>query len=86
MEGVENDLDRQLLQHFSSRASAVLTLHGDKSSNPFTKILLPMALQHEGLMHSVLCLSASHMYRQPVTGVRGQTGLSPRQGSAAAEA
>ncbi|CAN9417140.1 unnamed protein product [Alternaria sp. RS040] len=62
MEGVENDLDRQLLQHFSSRASAVLTLHGDKSSNPFTKILLPMALQHEGLMHSVLCLSASHMY------------------------
>lgn len=62
MEGVENDLDRQLLQHFSSRASAVLTLHGDKSSNPFTKILLPMALQHEGLMHSVLCLSASHLY------------------------
>ncbi|KAI8938792.1 hypothetical protein NX059_004655 [Plenodomus lindquistii] len=62
MEGVENDLDRELLQHFVSRASAVLTLHGDKSSNPFTKILLPMALQHEGLMHSVLCLSASHMY------------------------
>jgi hypothetical protein len=62
MEGVENDLDRDLLQHFVSRASAVLTLHGDKSTNPFTKILLPMALQHEGLMHSVLCLSASHMY------------------------
>ena len=62
MEGVENDLDRNLLQHFVSRASAVLTLHGDKSTNPFTKILLPMALQHEGLMHSVLCLSASHMY------------------------
>ncbi|KAF1945802.1 hypothetical protein EJ02DRAFT_337595 [Clathrospora elynae] len=62
MEGVDNDLDRDLLQHFASRASAVLSLHGDKSSNPFTKILLPMALQHEGLMHSVLCLSASHMY------------------------
>jgi hypothetical protein len=62
MEGVENDLDRDLLQHFVSRASAVLSLHGDKSSNPFTRILLPMALQHEGLMHSVLCLSASHMY------------------------
>lgn len=62
MEGVENDLDRDLLQHFVSRASAVLTLHGDQSSNPFTRILLPMALQHEGLMHSVLCLSASHMY------------------------
>ena len=62
MEGVENDLDRDLLQHFVSRASAVLTLHGDQSTNPFTKILLPMALQHEGLMHSVLCLAASHMY------------------------
>ncbi|KAL6710443.1 hypothetical protein ACN47E_008491 [Coniothyrium glycines] len=62
MEGVENDMDRDLLQHFSSRASAVLSLHGDRASNPFTKILLPMALQHEGLMHSVLCLSASHMY------------------------
>lgn len=62
MEGVENDLDRALLQHFASRASAVLTLHGDRSTNPFTKILLPMALRHEGLMHSVLCLSASHMY------------------------
>lgn len=62
MEGVENDMDRSLLQHFSSRASAVLSLHGDRESNPFTKILLPMALQHEGLMHSVLCLSASHMY------------------------
>jgi hypothetical protein len=62
MEGVENDLDRSLLQHFANRASAVLTLHGDKATNPFTKILLPMALEHEGLMHSVLCLSASHMY------------------------
>jgi hypothetical protein len=62
MEGVENDLDRNLLQHFVSRASAVLSLHGDQSTNPFTRILLPMALQHEGLMHSVLCLSASHMY------------------------
>lgn len=62
MEGVESDMDRSLLQHFANRASSVLTLHGDKESNPFTKILLPMALQHKGLMHSVLCLSASHMH------------------------
>jgi hypothetical protein len=61
MGGVENDVDRMLLQHFVSRASAVLSLHEDQSTNPFTKILLPMALQHEGLMHSVLCLSASHL-------------------------
>lgn len=61
MEGVESDLDRILLQHFVSRASAVLTLHGDQNTNPFTRILLPMALRHEGLMHSVLCLSASHL-------------------------
>ncbi|KAL5120978.1 hypothetical protein ACEQ8H_001166 [Pleosporales sp. CAS-2024a] len=62
MEGVENDLDRDLLHHFASRASAVLTLQGNKATNPWTRILLPMALKHEGLMHSVLCLSASHMY------------------------
>jgi hypothetical protein len=61
MEGVENDLDRKLLQHFVSRVSAVLTMHADSTTNPFTTILLPMALQHEGLMHSVLCLSASHL-------------------------
>ncbi|PSN64296.1 hypothetical protein BS50DRAFT_69731 [Corynespora cassiicola Philippines] len=61
MEGVENDADRLLLQHFVSRASTVLSLNGDQTTNPFTRILLPMALQHEGLMHSVLCLSASHL-------------------------
>ena len=61
MEGVENDLDRDLLQHFASRASRVFSLQGDQPTNPFTKILLPMALKHEGLMHSVLCLSASHL-------------------------
>ncbi|KAF1973366.1 hypothetical protein BU23DRAFT_580400 [Bimuria novae-zelandiae CBS 107.79] len=61
MGGVETDVDRTLLQHFVSRASAVLSLHGDQSTNPFTRVLLPMALQHEGLMHSVLCLSASHI-------------------------
>lgn len=61
MGGVETDTDRTLLQHFVSRASAVLSLHGEQSTNPFTRVLLPMALQHEGLMHSVLCLSASHM-------------------------
>ncbi|KAJ4303708.1 hypothetical protein N0V90_002609 [Kalmusia sp. IMI 367209] len=61
MGGVETDVDRMLLQHFVSRASAVLSLHGDQTTNPFTRILLPMALQHEGLMHSVLCLSASHL-------------------------
>ncbi|KAF2272141.1 uncharacterized protein EI97DRAFT_462241 [Westerdykella ornata] len=60
MEGVENDVDRILLQHFVTRASCVLSLDGNHSNNPFTKILLPMALKHEGLMHSVLCLSASH--------------------------
>jgi hypothetical protein len=61
MEGVESDIDRLLLQHFVSRASCVLSLHEDQQTNPFTKILLPMALNHEGLMHSVLCLSASHL-------------------------
>ncbi|KAF2195387.1 hypothetical protein K469DRAFT_722628 [Zopfia rhizophila CBS 207.26] len=60
MEGVENDMDRYILQHFIDSASRVLSLHSG-TDNPFTRILLPMAFKHRGLMHSVLCLSASHL-------------------------
>jgi hypothetical protein len=30
-------------------------------TNPFKEILLPMATQHRGLMHSLMCLSGSHL-------------------------
>lgn len=60
IEGVETDTDKLFLEHFHLRVSKVLTLFTD-SQNPFIEILLPMAFRHKGLMHSLLCLSGSHM-------------------------
>ncbi|OCK94268.1 uncharacterized protein K441DRAFT_561812 [Cenococcum geophilum 1.58] len=60
IEGVETDLDRYFLDHFNFNVSRVLSLFTDKQ-NPFKEILLPMAIRHRGLMHSLLCLSGSHL-------------------------
>ncbi|EON63900.1 hypothetical protein W97_03128 [Coniosporium apollinis CBS 100218] len=60
IEGVETDIDRFFLQHFNLNLSKVLTLFTEKR-NPFNEVLLPMALRHKGLMHSLLCLSGSHL-------------------------
>ena len=60
IEGIETDLDRLFFQHFNLVVSQVLTLNTELS-NPMKEILLPMATSHRGLMHSLLCLSASHM-------------------------
>ncbi|KAF2457394.1 fungal-specific transcription factor domain-containing protein [Lineolata rhizophorae] len=60
IDGVETDLDRVFLDHFNYNLSRVLSLFTD-SHNPFKEILLPMAIRHRGLMHSLLCLSGSHI-------------------------
>ncbi|KAI9725376.1 MAG: hypothetical protein M1828_003226 [Chrysothrix sp. TS-e1954] len=57
--GVENETDRLLLSHFNHQLVHILSLFtGDR--NPFIEILMPMALQDTGLMHSLLCLSGCH--------------------------
>lgn len=53
-------MDWTFFNHFNVHVSRVLSLFTDKS-NPFKEILLPMATSHRGLMHSVLCLSGSHL-------------------------
>ncbi|KAL3496927.1 fungal-specific transcription factor domain-containing protein [Aspergillus germanicus] len=69
IDGIETDMDRKLLDHFVYGFSRVLTLIND-DSNPFKEILLPMATQHRGLMHSLMCLSGSHLsVLQPDSGV-----------------
>ncbi|KAL2863612.1 Zn(II)2Cys6 transcription factor [Aspergillus lucknowensis] len=69
IDGIETDIDRKLLDHFVYGFSRVLTLIND-DSNPFKEILLPMATQHRGLMHSLMCLSGSHLsVLQPDAGV-----------------
>ena len=60
IQGVETELDKLFLDHFNYNVSRVLSLFTDKH-NPFKEILLPMALRHRGLMHSLLCLSGSHL-------------------------
>ncbi|OJD15630.1 hypothetical protein AJ78_04122 [Emergomyces pasteurianus Ep9510] len=60
IDGIETDIDRRFLDHFVFDFSRVLTLIND-DSNPFKEILLPMATHHRGLMHSLMCLSGSHL-------------------------
>ncbi|KAL7274937.1 hypothetical protein RUND412_002142 [Rhizina undulata] len=60
LDGVETLVDRQLLDHFVHNVSRILTLFNDKN-NPFQEIILPLAIQNRGLMHSLLCLSGSHL-------------------------
>lgn len=60
IDGIETEIDRRFLDHFVYGLSRVLTLIND-DSNPFMEILLPMATQHRALMHSLMCLSGSHL-------------------------
>ncbi|KAL1959782.1 hypothetical protein VTO42DRAFT_927 [Malbranchea cinnamomea] len=60
IDGIETEIDRRFLDHFVYDFSRVLTLIND-DSNPFKEILLPMATQHRGLMHALMCLSGSHL-------------------------
>lgn len=53
-------MDLFLLEHFTKRVSRILTLFDD-DSNPFHDYLLPLAMQHSTLMHSLLALSSSHL-------------------------
>ena len=63
--GVETEGDRMFLHHYISRLSSIFTLEGENDS-AFRNILLPMAQQHSGLMHSILALSSKHIdYASP---------------------
>lgn len=58
--GIDTDHDRIFFAHYCKRLSAVLTVEGPECS-AFREQMLPMAIQHTGLMHSVLALSASNI-------------------------
>jgi hypothetical protein len=60
IDGIETEIDHRFLDHFVYNFSRVLTLIND-DSNPFKEIILPMATRHQGLMHSLMCLSGSHL-------------------------
>lgn len=57
--------DKIFLDHYVLRLSSLFTVEGAQN-NAFVKLLLPMALQHEGVMHSILALSGKHLdFRSP---------------------
>ncbi|EKD14908.1 C6 transcription factor OefC [Drepanopeziza brunnea f. sp. 'multigermtubi' MB_m1] len=58
--GLETEGDRIFLSHYISRLSIIFTLEGEQDS-AFRNILLPMAHQDSGLMHSILALSSKHI-------------------------
>ncbi|KAF4631368.1 hypothetical protein G7Y89_g6762 [Cudoniella acicularis] len=63
--GVETEGDRMFFQHFITRLCLVFTVEGEQH-NAFKEQLLPIALQHPGLMHSILSLSSKHIdYHSP---------------------
>ncbi|KAI9752268.1 MAG: hypothetical protein M4579_005692 [Chaenotheca gracillima] len=63
VDGVENEIDRILLDHFVYKLSDRLTVNSGLP-NRFPQSLLTMALHHKGLMHSLLCLSGHHLAEQ----------------------
>ncbi|KAI0508805.1 fungal-specific transcription factor domain-containing protein [Xylaria bambusicola] len=64
-EGVETAEDRIFFGHFINNLSGVLTVEG-QHRNAFKDMLLQMALEHRGLMHSILSLASKHLdYETP---------------------
>ena len=55
--GIEGEVDQLFFQHFTSSMGKVLSL--TDHHNPFLEIIVPMAMAHTGLMHSLLYLSGS---------------------------
>lgn len=63
--GVETSGDRIFFEHYVFRLSAVLTVEGP-TKTAFKDMLLPMAVKHLGLMHSILALSSTNIdYQAP---------------------
>ncbi|CAD6443099.1 3bc7813b-9eb7-406c-afcc-96a629f5ed72 [Sclerotinia trifoliorum] len=58
--GVETSGDKVFFEHYIYRLSHIFTVEG-ADNNAFKDQLLPMAVQHAGLMHSILSLSSKHI-------------------------
>ncbi|KAG5998091.1 hypothetical protein E4U54_002251 [Claviceps lovelessii] len=57
---VETVEDMILWKHYTTHLSNVLTVEGE-AKNAFKDLLLPLANQHQGLMHSILAVSSKHI-------------------------
>lgn len=59
-QGVETAEDRIFFNHYIIHLSSVLTVEG-QHKNAFKDMLLQMAVEHRGLMHSILSLAGKHI-------------------------
>ena len=61
--GVDKEIDVVCLEHFHHDLSHRFTLSTTEKSNPFQRLFLTMAFEHEGLMRLILSLAGRHHYR-----------------------
>ncbi|KAH8157239.1 hypothetical protein CIB48_g11008 [Xylaria polymorpha] len=54
--------NQQLIDHFDQVLSKHLTIHVQGTVNLFREHVLPLAYQHQGILHALLGLSACHMH------------------------
>ena len=52
--------DRIFWKYYNEHLSAVLTVEGDHK-NAFNELMIPIAVKHQGLMHSILSLASKHI-------------------------
>ncbi|KAL2151396.1 hypothetical protein VTH82DRAFT_6494 [Thermothelomyces myriococcoides] len=63
--GLETVEDRIFWKHYNEHLSAVLTVEGEHK-NAFKDMMIPIAVKHRGLMHSILSLASKHIdYETP---------------------
>jgi hypothetical protein len=58
--GLETVEDRIFWKHYNEHLSAVLTVEGEHK-NAFKDMMIPIAVKHQGLMHSILSLASKHI-------------------------
>ncbi|KAI2463531.1 fungal-specific transcription factor domain-containing protein [Annulohypoxylon bovei var. microspora] len=68
-QGVETPEDMIFLNHYISHLSGVLTVEG-QHKNAFKDMLLQMAVEHRGLMHSILSVASRHIDYDTPYGVK----------------
>ncbi|EGS22159.1 uncharacterized protein CTHT_0016760 [Thermochaetoides thermophila DSM 1495] len=58
--GLETVEDMIFWRHYNEHLSTVLTVEGEHR-NAFKDIMVPIAVRHQGLMHSILSLASKHL-------------------------
>ncbi|KAF5976051.1 hypothetical protein FCOIX_7305 [Fusarium coicis] len=61
---LENDIaiNRHIIDYFDQTLSEHFIIHVPGLENPFREYVLPLAYQHQGILHALLGLSACHMH------------------------